>query len=162
MCVSNHVGDTGTWAIDRQEASQTLLRKFLGDQKQFILRLTGNRNVLYEDKTINVGKLAKNLKAPYNAEVIRYKYGKEEQLKIQYGMAEVRLPVFEGRQEEQPFRLVEVNGFGQEPMMLLRNRSVNAHAKEEIRRVVEIIPHAGGVTKSIVISSRAISLKTFV
>lgn len=137
-CVSNHIGNKGVWAIDRQGDSQTVFRKLIRDQKQFVVRLKSNRNVIHGKKTINVAKLAANITTPYEAKIIRYKDGKEKQLAIEYGVTEVRLPVFEGSREEQTFQLVVVKGFGQQPLMLLTNRPVNAHVKEEIWHIAEI------------------------
>jgi len=91
--VSRNVGNKGVWAIDRQGDRQTILQKFIQEEKQ---------------------------------------------LNIQYGMSPIRLAVFEGTQEQQTFHLVVAKGFGQAPMMLLTNRAVNEHIKEEIWRIVEI------------------------
>lgn len=137
-CVSRNIGNKGIWAIDRQGDSQTILRKFLQEEKQFVVRLKNNRNVIYKDQNFNVAKLANQIKTPHEAKVISYKDGKEKQLNIQYGIIPIKLPVFEGTQEQQTFHLVVAKGFGQEPMMLLTNRAVNEHVKEEIWRIVEI------------------------
>ena len=137
-CVSRNIGNKGIWAIDRQGDSQTILRKFLQEEKQFVVRLKNNRNVIYKDQNFNVAKLANQIKTPHEAKVISYQDGKEKQLNIQYGIIPIKLPVFEGTQEQQTFHLVVAKGFGQEPMMLLTNRAVNEHVKEEIWRIVEI------------------------
>lgn len=137
-CVSRHVGNKGVWAIDRQGDSQTILRKFIQEQKQFVVRLKNNRNVIFKEKNFNVAKLANQIQTPYEAKVISYQDGKEKELNIQYGIVPIRLPVFEGTHDQQTFQLVVVKGFGQEPMMLLTNRAVNKDVKEGIWRIVEI------------------------
>ena len=137
-CVSRHIGNKGIWAIDRQGDSQTILGKFMQEQKQFVVRVKNNRNVIYKNQKLNVAKLANQIQTPYKAKVISYRDGKEKQLNIQYEMIPIRLPVFEGTQEQQTFDLVVVKGFGQEPMMLLTNRAVSEGVKEEIWRIVEI------------------------
>lgn len=137
-CVSAHLGNKGIWAIDRQGDSQTVFRKLLDDQKQWVIRLKLNRDVIYKGKSINVEKLARNVRTPYDATIISYKDGREKQLNITYGVATIRLPVFEGQKYEQDFQIVIAKGFGQDPMVLLTNRSVHAHVKEEIWRIVEI------------------------
>jgi len=137
-CVTTHIGNKGIWAIDRQGDSQTIIRKFLKDQKRFVTRLKLNRNVIYEEKTINVAKLAAKVKTPNEAKIIKYEDGKEKHLTVKYGVVEIRLPVFEQTKYQQTFRLVVVKGFGFHPMILLTNCSVNATVKEEIWHMVEV------------------------
>lgn len=114
--VSEHTGDRGIWVIDRGGDRGNLYNKLLGDEKRFIIRLKGDRNLLHRGREVLARELASSCTLPYAEWVVREDKGREKTYLIEYGFLKVRLPF----RSEQLYMVV-VKGFGQEPLMLLTN-----------------------------------------
>jgi hypothetical protein len=112
--VSSQVQDKGIWVIDRGGDRRKLFNFLLHNKKRFIIRLVGDRHILYRGKKVVAEELARNCPLLYTDRVIREDKEHEQAYTISYGFRRVKLP---GRKER--LWMVVVTGFGKEPLMLL-------------------------------------------
>jgi len=131
--VSKYVENRGIWAIDRGGDNILFFKKFLKEEKRFVIRGKQNRNIIYNEQTYNIGKFAHSFKCRHSSKITYYKEGKEKIKDITYGAAQIRLPDL-----KQPLNLVIVKGFGKTPMLLLTNKQVNNIIQESVWLVLEI------------------------
>jgi len=124
--ISGYSHNRGIWVIDRGGDRIILYNHLLErkNKKSFIIRLVGNRKLLYGNKEELALKLAFNCKTPYNETIIKEENGKEKVFHISYGYLPVKLPGF----DDQLYMLV-VNGFGNKPMMLLTTEPLKRNRK---------------------------------
>ena len=124
--VSKQCDNRGIWVIDRGGDRDVLFNHLLkkNNEKRFIVRLVGNRNLVQGNKEVLALKLAYNCKTPYSETIIKEEKGKEKVYHIYYGYMPVKLP---GR-DKQLYMLV-VNGFGEKPMMLLTTQPLKRNRK---------------------------------
>ena len=130
--VSRHTDGRGIWVMDRGGDRHKLYHPLLKDELRFLIRQRGDRDLLWRGRRVLARELAGRCRMLYAERVVREKDGKEKVYTIEYGYMRVRLP---GRSEQ--LRLVVVNGFGQEPMMLLTNVEV-----KRSRKSVSFIVHS--------------------
>jgi len=114
VCVA--VGNKGIWVIDRGGDRRWLYDYFLDQRLQFIIRLTGDRHLVYRGKKILARDLAPRCILPYVESLIREESHSEKRYDIAYGFCPVRLPDLPA-----DLYMVVVSGFGEKPMMLLTN-----------------------------------------
>lgn len=127
--VSAAVKQRGIWAIDRGGDREELLRHFLDDKLNFVIRLASLRNILYQGELRNVLAVARRCHLTEEIEVSFNRYGQEEKLKVKVGSRTIKLPFF----EERELTLVVIKGFGREPMMLLT--TLTSKTPEEILEI---------------------------
>jgi hypothetical protein len=113
--VGRAVSNRGIWAIDRGGDREELLRYFLDEKLNFVIRLASLRNIYYQGELKNVLTVARRCHLTEEIEVAFNRYGQEEKLKVKVGCRTIKLPFF----AERGLTLVVIKGFGQEPMMLL-------------------------------------------
>jgi len=109
----------GIYVMDRGGDRENLLHPFLERQMRFIVRLVGNRDLLFRGRRRRALDIALGCPVWYAEVIVKEDTEAESSYHIQYGFRKVRLP---GRQEQ--LYLVVVTGFGDEPMMLLTNVAV--------------------------------------
>lgn len=114
--VRSQINGRGIWVMDRGGDRENLLEPFLERTLRFIVRLVGNRNLVYKGHLVLAEKLAASCPMYYAETIIKEENGREKTRRIEYGYRPVKLP---GRDEQ--LDLVVVTGFGEEPMMLLTN-----------------------------------------
>ena len=107
----------GIYVYDRGGDRIGLFERLLDKDLRFIVRLVGNRNLVWRRKTVLAEKLANKCRMLYGTSVTFLSHGREAITPIQFGAMEVALP----DKPETPLRLVVVQGFGKAPMMLLTN-----------------------------------------
>jgi hypothetical protein len=114
--VCRGVGDEGTWVIDRGGDRGRLYEFFLNRNLGFIIRLKGDRHLVYRGRKVLAQKLSGRCNLPYREVLIREESQQEKRYDITFGFLPVQLP-------DMPMglSLVVVTGFGSEPMMLLTN-----------------------------------------
>jgi hypothetical protein len=112
--VSKHIEGRGIWVVDRGGDRKKVFDHLLDGQKRFIIRLVGDRHLVYRGRKIAAIQLATSCAMAYSGRVVKQDKDAEHAYNIAYGFKKVRLP---GRKEQ--LFLVVVKGFGQEPMMLL-------------------------------------------
>lgn len=117
--VSRVVGNRGIYVIDRGGDREKLFYPFLRQRRRFIVRLLGNRNVVYRGELILASAVAVRCPMWFAERVVREENGREKSYHLEYGFVRVRLP-----EAEEELAMVVVKGFGAEPMMLLTNVAV--------------------------------------
>jgi hypothetical protein len=115
----------GVWVIDRGGDRRQLYDHLLTDNKHFIIRLKGDRHLIYKGDKVIASNLADRCFCPFTGIVVREKQAEEKVYHISYGFCRVGLPDI-----PRPLFLLVVRGFGDKPMMLLtdlpmrKNRNV--------------------------------------
>lgn len=123
--VAGAVKKRGLWVIDRGGDRRNLIVPMLKMQCRFLIRQTGNRNLLCAGKEALASEIAEDCPLLYAETIVKVEEGKEKVYHVEFGYRNVKFP---GREET--LGLLVVRGFGQEPMMLLtteplrRNRTV--------------------------------------
>ena len=116
----------GVIVMDRGGDRGKLLVPWAKDPKRhFIVRLCGDRNLLFRKRPVLAEQLARDCKTPFREVVVKERRGREQYLSIDFGFRPVRLPDFPDRQ----LWLVVAKGFGREPMMLLTSRPLRRSRK---------------------------------
>jgi hypothetical protein len=122
--VSGAVKKRGIWVLDRGGDRQNLMGPMLQSKYRFLLRLVGNRNLIWDRQTMLASEIAKDCPCPYAETIVKVEDGKEKVYHLEFGFRDVRLP---GRPEA--LDLLVVKGFGQEPMMLLTTEPLRRNRK---------------------------------
>jgi hypothetical protein len=122
--VSDAVSGRGIWVIDRGADRREMFDYFLTEKRRFIIRLKGDRNLLCKGKTILASEIAKRCSLPYTEVVIREEKSVEKRFDISFGFCQVKLP-----DNPVPLDMVVISGYGQEPIMLLTNLSLQKNRK---------------------------------
>lgn len=123
--VSQATGDQGTWVIDRGGDRGVLYRQLLADRRDFIIRLVGNRHLIYNGSKQSAEALAKQCPTPYAQTIVRKQEHSQTTYQLQFGYRPVRLPAHPDRK----LWMLVVRGFGQKPMMLLTTRKLRRSRK---------------------------------
>jgi len=123
--VSKAVHNKGIWIIDRGGDRDALYEPLLKNKRNFIIRLVGTRDLLYQYKLTRSLWLAYACRLPYEKTIVRLIENKEIQYTLRFGFLSVQLPDFEA-----PLTLIVIKGFGNKPMMLLTSLPVNASQKK--------------------------------
>jgi len=114
--VRAHTKDRGIWVMDRGGDRGLLLKPFMDREMRFIVRMRGDRYVIYRGRSREMVSVAEGCPLPYAEIIVRVDEGKEKVYSLSYGYRPVRLP---GREEQ--LYLVVVAGLGRKPLLLLTN-----------------------------------------
>jgi hypothetical protein len=107
--------DKGIWVMDRGGDRMKLYRAFLRLHVNFIVRLIGNRDLIYNGCKRPAEAIAAQCPTPYAETIWREKKdGTEQAITLEFGYREVRLPGF-----ARPLWLLVVKGFGEKPLLIL-------------------------------------------
>ena len=112
--VGKHTGKNGIWVIDRGGDRLKLLRPLLEARRRFIIRMRGDRHVLYRGRQRSMLEVARACPLPYAERIVKETKGKEVVYNVQYGFRKIKLPW-----HAKPLYMLVVSGFGQIPLMLL-------------------------------------------
>jgi hypothetical protein len=112
--VAGATAKRGIWVIDRGGDRKKLIRPMLQRGYRFLIRLIGNRILIWAGKEMLIEDIAKSCPLPYAETVVKVDDGKEKVYHLEFGYRNVKFPGTEGT-----IGLLIVSGFGQEPMMLL-------------------------------------------
>lgn len=129
--VSKETGNQGVWVIDRGGDRDKIYEPLIKNNREFIIRLVGERNLICRGKPIRALWLAYACPCPYKETIVRVKNGEEFVYRVSYGAVSVRLPW-----SNKPLTLVVVKGYGKKPMMLLTSLPVN-RSKGGIKRIIQ-------------------------
>lgn len=117
--ICTQVKENGIWVLDRGGDRGRLFTYFLENKKRFLVRLVGDRHLVYRGKEVLALNLAEGCPLLYRERVIKEEKGEEKAYTVDYGFRKVKLP---GRRKL--LYLVVVKGFGSDPMMLLTTEEV--------------------------------------
>jgi len=109
----------GIFVIDRGGDRIELLRPFLNDRVRFIVRLVGDRHLIFRGQAREAVALAQACPMRYAERIVRQTQDGEKTFNLEFGFRRVHLP---NRTED--LTLVVVRGFGETPRMLLTNVAV--------------------------------------
>lgn len=126
--VRHLLGDKkATFIMDRDYDNLKVMKKVLGQEDNFIIRLKKNRHLLYQNKKLSVRDLALRRKGKINfrSEI----KGNVYDLKVSH--ITVEIPSLKG----QKLTMVVVYGYGKDPMVLLTNKRVNK--KDDVRSILK-------------------------
>lgn len=112
--ISSHFGNLGIKALDRGYDNMKFFQYFIQNEEQFVLRVKKNRNVIHNNKTINILELANKYKGKYST-FVKNKAGRVKKCKFSY--VTIALPSI----PDKKLTLVVVRGFGKIPMLLISN-----------------------------------------
>ena len=104
----------GIWVMDRGGDRHKLIRPFLDRAMRFIVRLRGDRHLVFRGRKRLALDIAQGCPMLYADRIVRESKQGERSYQIDYGFRKVKLP---GRTEE--LYMVVVKGFGKKPLMLL-------------------------------------------
>lgn len=116
--LSKHFSKSNIRTMDRGFDCNKYYEYFIKNNEKFIIRAKKNRNVIYNNKTVNILELAKQFKGKYKLEYVD-KGGIKRNVKI--SIIPIRLCEF----KKTELNLVVVYGFGSIPMMLITNLHSN-------------------------------------
>lgn len=122
--VSEKVQGRGIWVIDRGGDRRVLFDFFLEGKKRFIIRLKGDRHLVWKGKEVEALELACGTDTLYSEYIVEEKEKKEEVKEISFGYKKVKLP----GSDEGLYLLVTV-GFGEKPLMLLTTEPLRRNRK---------------------------------
>jgi hypothetical protein len=122
--VRRRTGHRGIWVMDRGGDRRKLIAPFLDSQMRFIIRLQGDRHLVYHGHRVVALDLATSCRMRYAERIVGEESSGEKPRIIEFGFRQVKLP---GRKER--LSLVAVKGLGHQPLMLLTNRQVNPSRK---------------------------------
>jgi len=123
--VGEALDNKGIWVIDRGGDRDKLYQSLLRHKRDFIVRLVGSRDLIYQDKKVRSLWLAFGCRSSYRRSFVRLKKGKEVQYNIRYGSVPVQLPDMDA-----PLNMVVVQGIGNKPMMLLTTLNIRPGEKD--------------------------------
>jgi len=118
------IGSKGVWEIDRGGDRRKIYDFMLNNRLKFVIRLVGNRHLLYRGKKVLASELAHRCRYPYADRIVKEDSDTEKAYTIEYGFLKVKLP----KREEQLY-VVIVKGFGEEPLVLLTNVALKKSRK---------------------------------
>lgn len=117
--VSKAVGNKGIWTVDRGGDRRVLFDYLLTNHRRFIVRLKGDRTLIYKGEKAIALALAKSCALPYSQAMVREEERQERIYQVRFGFCRVYLPDL-----SLPLNMIVAAGFGEEPMMLLTNLSL--------------------------------------
>jgi hypothetical protein len=123
-------GKRGIWAMDRGGDRRRILKGFLARLQRFVIRMRGDRHVVYGGLTISMRDVAERCPCPHVRTIEVEKDGVRQKKTLTLGSATVHLP-----DHPKPLTLVVVKGYAEEPMMLLTNLDVAALGADRILEI---------------------------
>jgi hypothetical protein len=122
--VARAVHKRGIWVVDRGGDRKNLIVPMLQNGYRFLIRMIGNRNLMYGKTERLAREIAQECECPYAETVVKVEDGHEKVYRIEFGYRRVKLP---GREET--LGMVVVKGFGIEPMLLLTTEPLRRSRK---------------------------------
>ena len=132
--VSIHIENRGIWTIDRGGDNVLFFRKFVTENKKFVIRVKQNRNVIHKGKIFNIRTFAEKFECKHKAKITYFKEGNKKIKNISYGSAVIKINDL----KDTELNLVIIKGFGKVPMLLFTNKMVNNMVPELVWKIVEI------------------------
>lgn len=121
----------GIYVMDRGGDRIHLFEPLLARSLRFIIRSTGERDLIVRGRPRNVREVAQECPMMFAETIVKMENGKEKALSIEYGYRAVQLPG-----HSQPLSLVVIRGFGADPLMLLTNVALT-HSRKSLWFIVK-------------------------
>jgi hypothetical protein len=117
--VEKHFGKKGVYALDRGYDANIFFEYFSKSNKDFVIRATGKRNVIYKGQSLNIKKVAALYKGKY-----AYHYTNKNNTKrhLKFSYVPIKLPALKDKE----LTLVIIRGMGKRPTLLISNLKPNA------------------------------------
>jgi hypothetical protein len=122
--VAGTTNKRGVWVIDRGGDRRNLIVPMMKEERRFLIRIIGNRNLLWAGKEMLADEIAKDCPLLYTETIVKVDDGKEKVYHLELGYRNVKFP---GSAET--LGLLVVHGFGQKPMMLLTTEPLRRSRK---------------------------------
>lgn len=106
----------GIYVMDRGGDRIRLFDPLLARGLRFIVRLTGDRDLLFRGRLRLAKDIAAGCPMRFADRIVKEEAGGEKSIHLEYGARPVKLPGHEA-----PLSLIVVRGFGAEPLMILSN-----------------------------------------
>lgn len=129
--VSASTDKKGIWVMDRGGDRKNFIHPLLKNGCRFLVRLVGNRHLIYGNRKELVWDIAQKCPCLYRETIIRVEDGKEKVYQLDFGYRKVYMP-----EREESLWLLVVHGFGKEPMMLLTTEPLRKNRKV-LWRIIE-------------------------
>jgi len=123
--VGTAVQNRGIWVIDRGGDRNALYRPLLDNQRDFIIRMVGSRDVIHKGTKARSLWLAHASRLPYKKSIVKILHGKEVTFNLRFGFVPVQLP-----EMNKPLNMVVVAGFSKKPMMILTTLDIGPGEKD--------------------------------
>jgi hypothetical protein len=123
--VGEAVENRGIWVIDRGADRDNIIVPLLEKQRDFIIRMVGKRDLIYQGATVKSLWLAFACKLPHQKSIMKIIDGEEVMFNLSFGHMKVQLP-----EMDTPLNMLVVKGFGSQPMMLLTTLEIGASQKD--------------------------------
>jgi len=114
--VSYFTRGKGVWVMDRGGDRDKLFGSLIKNKRRFLVRLRKDRHLVWQGRSMAVLDIAQNCPMSYLESIIKEEGDKAKTLRLEFGYRTVHLP-----DHDDPLFLVVVQGFGEEPLMLLTN-----------------------------------------
>lgn len=119
------VQNRGIWVIDRGGDRDALYGPLLKNNRDFIIRLVGSRDLIHKGHQGRALWLAVGCRLRYQRSIVRIIHGKELRFNLRFGSIPVKLPEMEA-----PLNMVVVSGISRQPMMLLTSLKIEPGEKD--------------------------------
>jgi len=129
--VSEHTEKRGIWVLDRGGDRRKIIHHLLGNKLRFIIRVKVDRHLVYRGNKMSAAEHAAVCPMFYSERVVKEEKGKEKIYHLQFGYRTVKLP-----ERKEQLSMVVVQGFGQDPMMLLTDERVKK-SRKSLWRIIE-------------------------
>ncbi len=123
--VGTAVQNRGIWVVDRGGDRDALYEPLLKNQRDFIIRMVGSRDLIYKGNKGRSLWLAHGCRLPFEKSIVKIIHGKEVPFNLRFGSVPVQLPDMDA-----PLNMVVVKGFGSRPMMLLTTLHIGPGEKD--------------------------------
>lgn len=123
--VGSVVQNSGIWVIDRGGDRDALYEPLLQNQRDFIIRMVGSRDLISQGKIVRSLCLAYGCRLPYEQNIVKNIHSKEVRMNLRFGFVPVKLP-----EMDTPLNMVVVKGFSNKPMMLLTTLKIKPGSKD--------------------------------
>jgi len=123
--VGTAVQNRGIWVIDRGGDRDAVYRPLLDNQRDFIIRMVGSRDVIHKGTKVRSLWLAHASRLPYKKSIVKILHGKEVTFNLRFGFVPVQLP-----EMNTPLNMVVVAGFSKKPMMILTTLDIGPGEKD--------------------------------
>jgi hypothetical protein len=123
--VGEAVENRGIWVIDRGADRDNIIEPLLEKQRDFIIRMVGNRDLIHQGIKVRSLWLAFGCKLPHHKSIIKIIDGEEVMFNLSFGHVKVQLPGM-----ETPLNMVVVKGLSAQPMMLLTTLEIGTGQKD--------------------------------